>query len=333
MGRVTSKNTRRKLIDDMLKGDRQALARLCSLLERDASQVPELMAAIHSHTGEAYCIGVTGPPGSGKSTLVNQLVQVFRRDGATVGVLAVDPTSPIRGGAVLGDRIRMRRHFLDEGVFIRSLATRGAHGGLSAVTGAAIRLLDAFGIDLVLLETVGIGQTELEAMNMADTVVVTLVPEAGDAVQVLKAGLMEIADIFVVNKADRQGADRLAAIIKAEPRPATLEGRWMPPVLRTQAHRGVGIEQLYEAVLEHGRVSEETSDLERRRSERRKHEFTRALRDSIEAKVSELQHQVDDLGVMLKRVETGDVDPYSAAAEAISSLDMAALMGDKPSSR
>ena len=166
------------------------------------------MRATHAHAGNAYTVGITGPPGAGKSTLVDGLVRASRDEGLSVGVLAVDPTSPFSGGAVLGDRIRMQQHFLDRGVFIRSLATKGAHGGLSRVAWAAQRLLDASGRDIVYVETVGVGQTELEVMRVADTVVVTLVPEAGDAVQAMKAGLMEIADVFVVNKSDRAGADR-----------------------------------------------------------------------------------------------------------------------------
>jgi LAO/AO transport system kinase len=306
-----------QLVQKMLGGDRQALARLFSLLERDPGQLPVLMKALHPHTGRAYCVGVTGPPGAGKSTLVNGLIESIRRQGSSVGVLAVDPTSPFTGGAVLGDRIRMKGHVLDEGVFIRSLATRGATGGLSSIVRAAVRLLDAFGEDIVLVESVGVGQTELDVMNVADTVIVTLVPEGGDAVQALKAGLMEIGDVFAVNKADRDGAGRTASAVKVEVR-ASSKGRWWsPPVLLTQAHKGEGIEALYEAVLEHRHESERSSNLQRRRSERRKLEFTQIVREAIEERVAELEMRSDEFGALVARVENGEVDPYSAAREVL----------------
>ena len=306
-----------QLVRQMLDGDRQALAKLFTLLESDAKQIPSLMKELHPHTGRAYCVGVTGPPGAGKSTLVDGLIQFIRPGGSSVGVLAVDPTSPFSGGAVMGDRIRMKRHFLDRGVFIRSLATRGGHGGLSRAAMAAVRLLDAFGQDIVLVESVGVGQTELDVMNVADTVVVTLVPEMGDAVQALKAGLMEIADIFVVNKADRQGADRVAASVRAELRDRGPYSWWTPPVVMTQAHRGKGVEELHQAISHHRVESERESQLQRRRSERRRLEFTRAVREHIEARVTELQRRGDEFGDLVAQVERGDIDPYSAAAEAM----------------
>ena len=199
-------------------------------------------------------MGITGPPGAGKSTLVDGLVRTSRDEGLSVGVLAVDPTSPFSGGAVLGDRIRMQQHFLDRGVFIRSLATKGAHGGLSRVVWAAQRLLDACGRDVVYVETVGVGQTELEVMRVADTVVVTLVPEAGDAVQAMKAGLMEIADVFVVNKADRSGADRMVSTLRSMLEIGERRPDWTPPVIASQAHRRLGIEELHAAIARHARA-------------------------------------------------------------------------------
>jgi LAO/AO transport system kinase len=315
----------------MLRGDRQALAKLFSLLERDASQLPALMRALHPHTGRAYCVGITGPPGAGKSTLVDGLVQVLRGEGSTVGVLAVDPTSPFSGGAVLGDRIRMKRHYLDEGVFIRSLATRGAHGGLSSVTRVAVRLLDAFGVDLVLVESVGVGQTELDVMNVADTVVVVLVPEGGDAVQALKAGLMEIGDVFVVNKADREGAGRVASAIKVEVRARTTGHWWSPPVLLAQAHNGEGLDRVHGAIVSHRIESEKSSNMQRRRSERRRWEFTRAVRESIEARIAELEIQSDEFTTLVARVERGDIDPYTAAAEALDGGDLLSNMARQAS--
>src|SRR5438552_2457691 len=193
----------------MLGGDRVALARLMTLVENRAPGLPALMSRLHPHTGRSHVVGITGPPGAAKSTLTDRVTARFRAAGHRVGIVAVDPTSPFSGGAVLGDRIRMQAHFLDPGVFIRSLASRGSHGGVARATRDVIRLLDAFGMDVVLVETVGVGQTELAIVRLADTTLVVLVPEGGDAVQVMKAGLLEIADVFVVNKADRDGAERM----------------------------------------------------------------------------------------------------------------------------
>ena len=305
------------LVERMLEGDRRALARLLTLLERDLDKLPAVMRAIHHLTGRAYCLGVTGPPGAGKSTIVDRLVQIFRRKGAAVGVLAVDPTSPFSGGAVLGDRIRMQRHYLDEGVFIRSLATRGAHGGLSTIARASVKLLDASGKDVIIVETVGVGQTELDIVRVADTVVVVLVPEAGDGVQTMKAGLMEIGDIFLVNKADREGAGRLVAAIDATLGLGDGSAPWRPPVLLSQAHRGEGIQALHDKVLEHRQAMETNSRLECRRRQRQKLEFAQTLQEAVDAGISELMSRDGALKDLATRVETGELDPYSAAAQVL----------------
>ena len=260
------------MIDDLavrlLAGDRRALARLLTLVERDPGSLPAIVGAVHPHTGRAYTVGFTGPPGAGKSTLVDGFVRVLRGEGKSVGVLAVDPSSPFTGGAVLGDRIRMQTHYLDDAVFIRSLATRGAHGGLSAAAGASVRLMDAFGFDYVLIETVGVGQTEIDIVGVADTVVVVMVPESGDAVQSIKAGLMEIGDVFVVNKSDRQGAQRLAATVRAALQLGPVEEWWGFPVLLTRADEGQGVEELRRTVMEHRGALVETSRFEAGRRER-----------------------------------------------------------------
>src|SRR6266478_4413071 len=223
-----------RLLERYDGGDRRALARLITLVENRTPEVAAVMQRLYPRIGRAMVIGLTGPPGAGKSTLGDKLIGQFRAEGKKVGVVAVDPSSPFSGGAVLGDRVRMQEHFLDEGVFIRSLSTRGRHGGLARATREVVHLLDAFGHDVVLVETVGVGQTELDIMGLAHTTVVVLVPEAGDTIQVMKAGLLEIADVFVVNKADRDGADRMKSelIQMLHLRPASA---WNIPVILTQA--------------------------------------------------------------------------------------------------
>lgn len=314
---MTEPDQTSELVRRMLASDRRALAKLFSLIEREPGEVPAVMRALGARTGRAYCVGVTGPPGAGKSTLVDGLIEAARGEGETVGILAIDPSSVHGSGAVLGDRVRMTRHSLDDGVFIRSLATRGARGGLSRAASAGVRLLDAHGVELVIVESVGVGQTELDVMTMADTVVVVLVPEAGDAIQMLKAGLTEIADIFVVNKADRDGAQRLAAAIGTEVKARSRGGWWSPPVVMTQAHKGTGVASLRKAILDHRRASEETSNLDGRRSKRRKQEFDRAVRDALEARLVRMQGQDAELGDITAKVEAGEIEPYAAAEEVL----------------
>ena len=307
-----------QLVEDATSGNRRALARLFTLLERDDDTLAAIVRATHTHAGNAYTVGVTGPPGAGKSTLVDGLVRASRDEGLSVGVLAVDPTSPFSGGAVLGDRIRMQQHFLDRGVFIRSLATKGAHGGLSRVAWAAARLLDACGRDVVYVETVGVGQTELEVMRVADTVVVAVVPEAGDAVQAMKAGLMEIADVFVVNKADRSGADRMVSALRSMLEIGEHRPDWMPPVIASQAHRKLGIPELHDAIARHRETLSAGCGLSRRRGERLREEFTRTLAERIQSRLADATSPGGALAELAARVERGEVDPYTAAGQAVS---------------
>ena len=300
-----------------LSGDRRALARLFTRIERSHNDLVAVMREVYPHTGRAYSLGITGPPGSGKSTIVDGLIGLARDQGKTVGVIAVDPTSPFSGGAVLGDRIRMQRHYLDPGVFIRSLATRGVHGGLSQVAGAAVRLLDAAGMDLVIVETVGVGQTELDIRAAADTVVVTMVPEGGDTVQVMKAGLMEIADIYVVNKADRDGAGLLRASIRGAVSLGTPSTDWVPPVLLTEAHTGQGIPELYDSVWRHSDALEASDMLEARRRKRRRREYAQAISGTLSAGLAAMLDGDGPLADTLETVESGQRDPYGAAAETL----------------
>src|ERR1700747_295438 len=263
------------LLERFAQRDRLALARLITLVENRSAQVSTVMERIYAKTGHAYVIGVTGAPGAGKSTLVNQLISKYRAQDKIVSVLAIDPSSPFSGGAVLGDRVRMTDHYRDTGVYIRSLSTRGHHGGLSRAAREIVKLLDAFGHSVIIIETVGVGQTELSIMDLADTTVVVTVPEGGDSVQVMKAGLNEIADVFVVNKADREGADRVKAELELSVHLRPGDG-WRPPVLLTQAAADIGIDGLVAAIGKHREYVRTNSD-PAREAERRTREFVEVL--------------------------------------------------------
>jgi LAO/AO transport system kinase len=241
--------TERGLADRVIDGDARAVARAISLIEDESPAGAELIRRVFPRTGRAYLIGVTGPPGAGKSTLVDRMTAALRSRQQTVGIVAVDPTSPFSGGAILGDRVRMQAHASDPGVFIRSMATRGHLGGLARATSEVALVLDASGKQIVLIETVGVGQDEVDIVRTADVSIVTIVPGAGDEVQALKAGIMEIADIFVVNKADRDGADRTVASVEAMlSLHAFAEGEWRPPIVKTEATTGKGVAELLDTV-------------------------------------------------------------------------------------
>jgi GTPase len=307
-----------ELIDKMLAGDRLSLARLITMVEREGEEVPEIMRAIYPHTGRAYCVGITGPPGGGKSTMVSRLTALARKKELQVGVVAVDPTSPFSGGAVLGDRVRMQQHFLDDGVFIRSMATRGSHGGLPRTASSVIKLMDASGKDIIFVETVGVGQTEVDVMETADTVVVILVPEAGDTIQTMKAGLMEIADIFAVNKADRPGADFVVADLMAMLHQSPKQSWWQVPVVPTQAANDVGTTDLYQQIEKHYEALQQTGRLAQRRQKQRRADLLRNIENTVTTQIMQLVVGDDQLNRYLERVETGEIDPYAAADEILS---------------
>jgi len=304
-----------ELAQRILAGDWRALARAITLIENDDPGAGTLAATLYPRTGRAHIIGVTGPPGAGKSTLVDSLTRVIRRDGRSVGIIAVDPTSPFTGGAVLGDRVRMQSHAGDAGVFIRSMATRKAAGGLAPATRDVARALDAFGRDVILIETVGVGQIELEIVKVADTVVLVTVPGLGDGVQSIKAGLLEIADVFVVNMADRPGAQQSVADLKTM---LTLGGseerrrRWNPPVLQTVATTGAGIDEVWEACQRHRQVVA-TDERMGRAHDRLREEVIEAVQRRIGALVSEQLSGNGTMEPVLAMVLARELDPRTAA--------------------
>jgi LAO/AO transport system kinase len=311
------------LVEQLLKGENISLSRVISLVENESSQVPEITRLIAPHLGKAHSIGVTGPPGVGKSTLVDKLTALMRRQGSKVGIIAVDPSSPFTGGAVLGDRIRMQQHYLDDGVFIRSMATRGSLGGLPQTAGSVIKLLDAAGKDAILVETVGVGQTEIDIMGKTDTVLVILCPESGDAIQTMKAGLFEIADILVVNKADNPGADNFIRDIQA-----MLQLResswWHIPVVATQAVSDVGTRELYKQIQLHYQALCKEGRLSQHRRLQRKQDFVKTLERKLTDKLLTLIEQNGQLSSYMEKVERGELDPYSAADEIIESRGLLA---------
>jgi LAO/AO transport system kinase len=309
------------LVDQMCTGAQRPLARLISMVEREEAAVPAIMQQLYPRLGKAYSIGITGPPGGGKSTLVDRLTAILRQHGLTVGIIAADPTSPFSGGAILGDRIRMQQHYLDAGVFIRSMATKDRHGGLPSAAKDVMKLMDAAGKDIILVETVGVGQTELDIVETTDTTIVLLVPEAGDAIQTLKAGLMEIGDILVVNKADREGADRLMAELRMMREIQQAPNGWDIPIVATQAHRGVGVAALYDTIQAHRRFLEESGELQRRRAQHRRNELWDLIEHRVRQRLTQRVREDRTLATLIEQVMRAEMDPHTAAARILDDED------------
>ncbi|MDT7574693.1 MAG: GTPase [Pseudonocardiales bacterium] len=301
------------------EGEPLAVGRLLSLVEAGGAGGREVAAALASHRHRAHVVGLTGPPGVGKSTATSALVAALRERGDRVGVLAVDPSSPFSGGALLGDRIRMAEHTEDRGVFIRSMATRGQLGGLAWATPQALRVLDAAGCDVVLIETVGVGQSEVDVVALADTTVVLLAPGMGDGVQAAKAGILEVADVFVVNKADRDGAAQAVRELRHMIGLGE-HGAWTVPVLRTVASRGEGIAELLAALDAHRSWSDASGERERRRTARVRAEIEAIALERLRTRIADVRGQAA-LSDLAKRVVTGELDAYTAADELDSALD------------
>jgi LAO/AO transport system kinase len=312
------------LVDQVRSGDPRALARALSTVENRAAGWTDLLKSLFPHTGHARILGLTGPPGAGKSTLVDQLAKHYRRneENQTVGIIAVDPTSPYTGGAILGDRIRMQDHYADPGIFIRSMATRGSLGGLARATADAVTVLDASGRDVVMIETVGVGQDEVDIVRLADVTIVILVPGMGDDVQTIKAGIMEIADIFVINKSDREGAERIEREIRTMQSLATRHDHWTPPIVKTVAIGGAGTKELAEAITNYEAYLKKENLVFKKNVENWQERLIEMLRDAM---LEKARSQMDSgsLERYASEVAEHKRDPYSLVEEIVRGVNSA----------
>ena len=304
------------LVERILSGETRALARAISIVENRQEGWSDLLKSLFPHSGKARVIGITGAPGAGKSTLVDQLAKHYRKENRTVGIIAVDPTSPYTGGAILGDRIRMQDHYSDAGIYIRSMATRGSLGGLARATADAATVLDASGRDLVMIETVGVGQDEIDIVRLADATIVILVPGMGDDVQTIKAGIMEIADIFVINKSDREGAERVEREIRAMQSLATRSDRWTPPIVKTVASDGVGTKELAQAIAGYEAYLQKENLAFNKNVENWQERLVEMLRDAMLEK-ARAQLDAGSLERYAAEIAEHKRDPYSLVEEIV----------------
>ncbi len=305
------------LVNGVLNGKRRELARLISLIENEDGDATEALIQLYKHTGKAHIIGVTGPPGSGKSSLVTKLTAEFRKRENTIGIVCVDPSSPFTGGAFLGDRIRMQEHSLDNEVYVRSMGTRGHLGGLARATSDAVRAIDAFGKDIIFVETVGAGQSEVDVITVAQTVIVTDMPGSGDDIQAIKAGIMEIADIFVVNKMDLPGAERKVTEINAMLDIDPSEKDWRPPVILTNSRSGEGVTELADKILEHLQFLKDSGQLEEKGLKRSRDELQELMRYKLTRELHQKLEGQPEYEAAIKKIATRKEDPYSVAERLI----------------
>lgn len=302
-----------ELVDRLLKGDKRAAAKLISLVENEDENAAEVLRELYQHTGKTHIVGITGPPGVGKSSLVFGLTKIIRERGKKVGIVAIDPTSRFTGGAILGDRIRMTELSTDEGVFMRSMGTRGHHGGIAKATTEAAMVLDAMGMDVVFVETVGAGQSQSMIWECVHTSVLVEMPGMGDEIQALKAGILEIGDIFVVNKSDKEGADQLVKELESVAEYKAMEQEWKPPVHTTIATDGQGIEDVVNSIENHLEYLKESGEYQKREEERAKGEFTRTVQDLLLKKAFAGEGSKKKFDELLREIMEKKTDPYTAA--------------------